>query len=194
MTTPTAGTISKGLVFKIRDILGDLSKGRIKNNTILYDLLSQFQREFMTKFNTNKATFTINITTDMEYAVDTTVNKVIKVYDASTQKTEYRYTWDETGRKIVLSADVLPVTGDKIYYDAYLKPLIDINSSVDPVIPADYHPYLIKAVLVQFPTKDIPQTLEAFESVKIRVMELANSLKGTNRFKTSKGLGQMNFF
>lgn len=194
MAAPTTpGLVSKKLAFKIRDILGDLAKGRIKNDVILYDLLSRFQREFMSRHNTTIAKFTITLSTALEYTIDVTAGKIIKVYTADTQERNYEYDIDEQSRKLILTdrAGNEPVTGDVIYYDAYLKPTV-INSTTDPVIGTDYEPYLIDAVLTEFPTKGIPQTETDIEVVHARVKEQAVNDKKLNKFGTRK-VFRMNF-
>jgi hypothetical protein len=188
-----AGDVSKKLAFKIRNILGDLSKSRIRSDVILFDLLSRFQREFMSRHNTTTAKFTITLTTALEYPIDVTAGKIVKIYVPDTQERNYEYDVNEQSRKLILTdrEGNEPVTGDVIYYDAYLKPTV-IDENTDPVIGTDYEPYLVDAVLTQYPTKGIPQTETDIEVVHARVKEQAVEDKKLNKFGTRK-VFRMNF-
>lgn len=193
------GSISQKLVHKVRDILGDLSKSRIKNDVILYDLFSRYQREWMTQLNTTRKLITINITTATAYELDalltdgTAVNKMIEVYDPADQTTNYIYKYDKHSNKIILSEETSPSTGDIIYVIAYVKPVEDIASDTDPVIGSDFEPYLIDAALTHFPMKDIPQTLENVENIRAIVRRQADAVKNRQRHKPGN-LRQLNYY
>ena len=190
-----AGEKSKYLVNRIRDILGDLHNKRIRNDVILYDLLTRYQREFMTSYNTTRTVTTVTLTTATEYTLATNINKIIRVYVPDTQTdTDYYITIDEINRKIKIGESETPVTGEKIYIDAYLKPVTAISKTVDPVIGDDYEPYLTDAVLTHFPTEGIPQTLADIEEVRERVRDFASRQRVMNRFTGGKTIQSLNFY
>lgn len=195
-----AGEKSIKLAHKVRDILGDLNKGRIRNDTIIFDLLSRYQREWMTQLNTTRQVITLTLTTATEYNLDdlnvrptVLVNKVIKIYTPDAQETDYVISYDKINNKIIIGEETPPVTGEIIYVLAYMKPATAISKTADPVIGDDYEPYLTDAVLTHFPTKDIPQTLENVENVRTRVKRLADSMRNRERNRPGQ-INQLTYY
>jgi hypothetical protein len=187
-----AGEISKNLVARIRDLLGDQDKRVVKNDMIIYQYLSGLQDEFMRFFNTTYVDYEIPITSETEYDFDVRVKEVVDIWEKDDDYLYYRI----VNRKIVIMEGQ---TGT-IVYRAFIVPAThagtregelisdDITKSFDPIIGTVYHKYLIDGVLSYFSTKERP--FKSLKTVYEQVEMTASSLMAENKVYARRNTGR----
>lgn len=190
-----AGSISKGLVFRIRDLLKDHDRNLIPSDSYIYERLSFYQSEMMMIHKSTSQEFQFTITgDDTEYDLDPRFLEM-KSWRGGTTDDDILFYFDYSRRKLIVETANGATT---LYIKAFIIPAThlvegsddpvsdDITLTFDPIIglgqPAAiarrFNQLLADAVLSEHSTKQRPFT--PLDMVYQRLEILANEIQGVN--------------
>lgn len=183
-----AGDISKRLMSDIRDELGDQAMELIRNDNIIYDKLTHYQKNFMMFFQTSRVKFEYPLFTNQsEYELQERMMNITKVRfnDEMEYYPIYKLPQETPGddvRVITLTrADKLVTGTDIMTVWAFIKPLDTdvISATMDPIIEKVYHYLLKEAVLSHY--RHLHPEFRPMELIEKDIKRTANKLKAIER-------------
>lgn len=180
------GDISKGLVTRVREYLGDPTREKLKWDLLIYDKLSFYQDYLMTTKLLSRLKITYPLITDQSVYpflanvvqhTDLWWNEDIEcVPEVFVTKT----TAGDDTRQLTLSySDTFRTGTDFMYAYAYTRPTKEekITTAKDPIIEDVYHDLLIDYTVLYF------QSEKRLELTMKQTEEIAQALRSTNRFE-----------
>ncbi|CAN5423293.1 hypothetical protein BH10BAC5_BH10BAC5_16980 [soil metagenome] len=176
-----AGTVSLQLYEDIAEELKTKIES-IPTKDVVFDKLNEYQTLLMKGMLSTKKKFKIILATGTAaYPLSNTILRTISAKFQVKLRTKWHFSADSGIISIVLDESTAAVgvaSSNYVTVEAYLKPIANISSTVDPVCGEDYYPYLKSLYYSRF-RKEWPD-FDSKETVLSSIQAIINNTRSTD--------------